>query len=185
MRWKGILILIGGLLAGGLLGFLIYNSGQPPTGSAQTPGRFPLVVGSPVPDFALPMLEGGTQGESQTLSGLKGKPVVVNFWATWCLPCKEEMPLLDAYAEKFAGEMVLLGVNVGEDENQVQPFVDEVEIGFPILLDRDEQTADTYMVRNLPVTLFIDADGVLRAQHLGTLREDTLARYLETIGIKE
>lgn len=181
MKWKGFLILFGGLLTGGLLGFLVYFNGLPRSGSTKAAGKLPLVVGSPVPDFELPLLTGG----KQKLSALKGKAVIVNFWATWCLPCKEEMPLLNAYAGKYPDRLVLLGVNFGEDVSLVRPYVADLKIGFPILLDQQEQIANMYFVRNLPVTFFIDADGMLRAQHLGTLREDLMARYLETIGITE
>ena len=178
--WKGGLLLLGGLVLGVLFGILIfYNSSA---GSVLPDGSraLPPTVGAPSPDFSLPQL-----GESERrLSDLRGTPVVINFWATWCPPCIEEMPLLDHAAADYSGKMVVLGINSGESPELVQPFLEKNGITFPILLDQTESVTDLYFVRNFPMTFFIDADGVLRAQHIGVLREDQLSRYLTTIGIE-
>jgi cytochrome c biogenesis protein CcmG, thiol:disulfide interchange protein DsbE len=179
VRWKGALFLLGGLLAGVLLGLIVFFSGQPAVGADPADRRLPPAVGGPAQDFELPLLGGSTQ----KLSELRGKPVVINFWATWCGPCRDEMPLLERFAQEYAGQVVVLGVNSGEGESQVTPFVEELKITFPILLDLDEQVTNLYFVRNFPITFFVDAEGVVRAQHLGILREDLLLRYIETIGL--
>jgi thiol-disulfide isomerase/thioredoxin len=179
MRWKGALFLLGGLLAGVLLGLIVFFSGQTTVESNLANRRLPPAIDGPAEDFELPVLD----GSSQKLSDLRGTPVVINFWATWCGPCREEMPLLERFAQQYAGQMVVLGVNSGETEVQVAPFVEELQITFPILLDADEQVTDLYFVRNFPITFFVDAEGVVRAQHIGLLREDLLLRYLETIGL--
>lgn len=174
---KGIVFLLAGLVLGGILGAMVLLSG--PRSGSGTERRLPPTVGSPVKDFTLRSLE----GQDVRLADLRGRPVVMNFWATWCAPCKEEMPLLNQYAEKYADQMVVLGVNSGEMEDIVAPFVEEYALGFPILMDTTNAVSDTYYVRSYPMTFFVDSEGVLRAQHLGMLSEKLLARYLETIGI--
>lgn len=181
LKLKGILFLFGGLLLGVFLGVLVYTGSQGGLVNSSSGQKLPPAVGSAAPDFSLPGLGGSQQG----LNEAQGKPVVVNFWATWCPPCVEEMPLLDKYAQKYAGQLVIYGIDSAEEEAQVARFISDNEIRFPILLDEDANVTDAYFVRNFPATFFIDADGVLRAQHLGTLREDLLIRYLATIGIQE
>ena len=177
-KLKGIAFLLVGLLIGGILGALVLLGG--PAGSASNSRRLPPTVGSPVKDFQLTALD----GSAMRLSTLQGKPVVINFWATWCAPCREEMPLLNQYAEKYADRVIVLGVNDGETEQQIDEFLVETPVAFPILLDTTNAVTDDYYVRSLPMTFFIDAEGVLRAQHLGMLSENLLARYLQTIGIE-
>ena len=179
MRFKGPLFLLAGLLLGVALGALVLLSGPGQPGSRER--RLPPTVGAAAPDFSLPLL--GGEGE-QKLSDLKGKPVVINFWATWCPPCKEEMPLLQRYASQYGDQMVLLGVDYAEEAPVVQKFVDEMGITFPILLDADGSVSTLYYVRNYPTTYFVDAEGVVRAQHLGLLTEDLLKKYLKTIGLE-
>jgi thiol-disulfide isomerase/thioredoxin len=175
-RWKGGLFLLGGLLIGVLFGVLILLNG--PLGSASD-RRLPPTVGAPAPDFSLQQLGAGRL----RLSDLKGKPVIINFWATWCAPCKEEMPLLDQAASRYSDELIVLGVNAGEAAEVIQPYIDSTGINFPILLDSDEKLADLYFVRNFPMTFFVDSQGVLQAQHIGLLQETSLSRYLSTVGI--
>lgn len=178
MKYKGVLFLIGGLLVGVLLGTTVFWGGPGWTAGAQQP--LPPAIGSLVSDFELPALS----GPAQRLSELKGRPVVINFWATWCGPCKEEMPLLNRLAREYPENLVVLGVNYAESVDVVEEFVAEEGITFPILLDEAGQVADLYFVRNYPATFFIDAGGVLRAQHIGLLSENLLARYLELIAIE-
>lgn len=177
-KFKGIAFLLAGLVIGGILGALVLLGG--PAGNASGSRRLPPTVGSPVKDFQLNAMD----GDALKLSDLKGKPVVINFWATWCAPCREEMPLLNQYAEKYADRVTVLGVNSGESEQQIEAFLVETPVSFPILLDATNAVTDDYYVRSFPMTFFVDAEGVLRAQHLGMLSESLLARYLKTIGIE-
>lgn len=179
-KWKGIIFLLAGLSIGVLLGLLVYTNGAQATGASAANRVLPPVVGSAAPAFQLPLLSGGSRG----LSDLKGKPVLINFWATWCLPCKDEMPLLNRYAQKYQTQLTVIGIDSSEDAALVKPYIDTMGIQFPILLDSNGAVTDRYFVRNFPITFFVDADGILRAQHLGELTEDLLVRYLETIGIK-
>ena len=179
MKWKGPALLLGGLLLGVLLGVVVLWSS--PDNPTTTNRQLPPTVGSPAGDFTLR----GLDGQVYDLSDLKGTPVVINFWATWCPPCKEEMPLLEEYARKYPDQMVILGVDYQEKEDVVRAYKEEVGVTFPILLDRTGSVADTYYVRNFPMTFFVDTEGMIRAQHLGLLTEDLLVRYLQTIGIEE
>lgn len=183
-HFKGLLFLLGGLLFGIGLGAVVLFSG-PSASAGPKERRLPPTVGSAARDFSLPLLdERDGDGAVITLNALKGQPVVINFWATWCPPCKEEMPLLERYATEYKGQMTVLGVDYAEDEALVRAFVEEQRITFPILLDHDGVVSDLYYVRNYPTTFFVDAEGVLRAQHLGMLTEERMVKYLETIGIQ-
>ena len=178
MKYKGILILFGGLLVGILLGTTVLLGEPDRTAGAQRP--LPPTIGSTVSDFELPVLS----GQAQRLSELKGRPVVINFWATWCGPCKAEMPLLNRMSREYPDDLVVLGVNYAESVEVVEGFVTGEGITFPILLDEAGHVADLYIVRSYPTTFFVDAEGVLRAQHIGLLSEDLLVRYLELIGLE-
>jgi len=116
--------------------------------------------GVAAPDFTLETLD----GKSVTLSDLKGKVVLLNVWATWCAPCREEMPAIqqayDAY--KDAG-LEVLGVNLRENNITVKGFANEFKLTFPILLDKEAKVGvDLYKVVPIPTSFFIDKDGVLR-----------------------
>ena len=175
-RARVMVFMLGGLLVGVLLGILIVAGGPGLAGA----NRQPPAVGLRAPDFSLSMVS----GEKLRLSALKGRPVVINFWATWCGPCKEEMPLFEAYAKKTGDQVVWLGVNELESAETVNAFIQELNITFPILLDLEGQVAQDYYVRGYPATYFVDADGIIRAQHLGQIHEELLIVYLETIGFK-
>jgi thiol-disulfide isomerase/thioredoxin len=177
VKWKGIFFLLGGLGIGVALGLLVIFAGAQPGGAAGR--RTPLTVGSPAPEFTLPVLD----GTEQALSDLRGTPVLINFWATWCIPCREEMPLLEQTAKQYSGRLVVVGINAGEEEAQVKPFLKEVGVTIPVWMDRDQSVSDRYFVRNFPMTLFIDEKGIIRGMHIGTLNEEQLPRYLATVGI--
>lgn len=179
MRNRQVAYLLAGLLAGAVIGFGVIFLGSGPT--PETAQRLPPAVGAAASDFTLSDFD----SHPVSLSDHKGRGVVINFWATWCPPCKEEMPLLEAYSQKYSGSLVVLGVNYQEQDDVVRKFVQENGIGFPLLLDRSGTVADTYYVHNFPATFFIDSQGIIRAQHLGLLTEQVLVRYLKTIGIEE
>ncbi len=133
----------------------------------------------PATDFTLTVE--GKPGQTQSLSALRGQVVMLNFWATWCGPCRQEMPLLDAMAHEFAPRgFTLLGVNVEAADAKLKPFLKKVKLGFPILRDFDNKVAHAYNVQAMPTTLLIDRRGQWRWQHRAYLPGDE-AQYLEMV----
>ncbi len=130
-------------------------------------------VGEPAPDFTLET----PSGELVSLSDYRGQVVVLNFWATWCAPCREEMPEFQALWEEreAVGDLTLLAVNVQESSGSVTDFVDEFALTFPVVLDSEGEVLDEYGLPGLPGTFFIDAAGVLQARVLGPLNTERLA----------
>lgn len=99
-------------------------------------------------------------GTSYTIKDLKGKPIILNFWASWCPPCRAEMPSMNRAWEKVKDEGILmLAVNVGEPPETISQFTEEVPIDFPIILDVDTQLSQAWGVRGMPTTYIIDAAG--------------------------
>jgi len=108
------------------------------------------------PDFALQDLDGKTH----RLSDYRGKLVIVNFWATWCPPCRREIPSMERlYADLKGRQFVILGVEVGEDWDVVQPFVEQMKIKYPILLDRHAALSPQWHMMGLPTSYVIDPHG--------------------------
>lgn len=115
------------------------------------------VVGHPAPDFALPTLA----GETVRLSDFKGKPVLVNFWATWCGPCRSEFPDFQKASIDNADKLVIIGINnTTTDQKELVPaFLEEFGVTFPIVLDETGDTAKAYNILGLPTSIFIDRNG--------------------------
>src|SRR5574341_1832331 len=125
------------------------------------------------PDLSLRALD----RQQVSLSSLRGQAVLVNFWATWCVPCRAEMPEIQAAYQKYrARNFVVLAINIAEDENTVARFVQEFNLTFPVLLDRDGAVSKRYQVRALPTTYFIDRAGMIRAIRFGQMDR----AYIET-----
>lgn len=133
-------------------------------------------VGHPAPDFSLTTLA----GEPFTLSDLRG-PVVLNFWATWCPPCRAELPELQAASARLAGQVAIIGVNQAEAPADVGAFVAGLGLTFPMPLDVNADASRLYAVRSLPTTFFIDRQGVIRRVQVGPVTEATLAQMLKGI----
>lgn len=134
-------------------------------------------IGHPAPDFTLT----GVTGEPVTLAALRGQPVVLNFWATWCPPCRAELPELQAASERLQGQVAIVGVNQAEDAERVRTFVMDLGLTFTMPLDERGQVSRAYNVRSLPTTFFIDRTGVIRRIQSGALTEATLAQALESV----
>jgi peroxiredoxin len=132
------------------------------------------VVGEPAPDFALERVD---TGELVRLSDYRGKTVLLNFWATWCAPCRFEMPeFQEVYEERLPDDdFVVLAVDVQEPDRPVQAFLDDLGLTFPVAMDRTGSVMQHYAVPGLPATFFIDPDGILRARTLGPVFGDLLA----------
>jgi cytochrome c biogenesis protein CcmG, thiol:disulfide interchange protein DsbE len=134
-------------------------------------------VGYPAPDITLTTVT----GEAFALSALRGKPVVLNFWATWCPPCRAELPELQEASRRYAGQLDIIGVNQAEPAEGVTAFAEQFGLTFPIPLDINADASRRYAVRSLPTTFFVDRAGVIRHIQSGPLTEATLAQALKKI----
>jgi len=142
------------------------------------PDTGPPVAGHPAPDFEMIYPD----GRRTRLSELRGRPVLINFWATWCPPCRREMPeLIQAYEAHRDEGFVILAVNVQESPSQALAFAEEFGISFQIILDTEGRVSDQYQVRHLPSSIFIDRDGIIVARWVGALTPSMLRRHLGSI----
>ena len=122
------------------------------------------LTGQPAPDFALK----SSTGENLRLSEFRGDVVMINFWATWCGPCRQEMPLLDELYTRY--ERVgfnLLGVNIDDDSSRAMAMIDELGVNFPVLFDARKEVSKMYDVGSMPVTVIVDRTGNVRYVHQG------------------
>lgn len=148
-------------LAAALLAALVAWPGH---GLAQQPLR--LWYGGMTPALQLP----DTKGRTHKLSEYRGKVVLINFWATWCTPCREEMPSIERLRRAMTGKpFVVLAVNLGEPEPRVRQFLQSVPLGFPVLLDADMAAAKAWKVRQLPASFVVGPDGRIRYSYIGDL----------------
>ena len=184
-HFKEIRLILAGISIGAGLGVVILFgfSGAIPgllTGSSTNPVDVPSpMVGAPAPEFELQTLT----GSRLRLSDMKGKVVLLNFWATWCAPCQQEMPLLQSRASRYPTDLVLLGIDFNENPSVVQDFVTNLNITFPILLDPGSKVQDLYRVRGYPTTLILDGQGIIRVVQIGELSGTMLDNYLKKLGI--
>lgn len=122
------------------------------------------LVGSLAPDFTLDYLDDGTV----SLSELRGKPVLINFWATWCGPCRFEMPFLQQVYDDWSDRgLVVLTVDIAESQDTVESFMQELGLSLPVLMDRDQAVTKRYNVRNIPATFLIDKNGIIQSIRIG------------------
>lgn len=168
------LILAAWLVAGAaaVIAALTISVGRP-SGPVDTP-----IVGRPAPAFDLQTLD----GQRISLDELRGSPVVLNFWASWCLPCREEAPLLTAADTTYRRVgLRILGVVYQDSSENARDFMTRYGQAYPGLLDPDGRTAIDYGVFGIPETFFIDATGVVRSRQVGALTEADLRRQIEAI----
>lgn len=144
--------------------------------SSEPQGQAMGEVRRPAPSFVSPALDGG----SISLADYRGQVVLLNFWGTWCEPCKRELPALQAAHEQLGSQgLAVIGVNLtgnellqGGDEAQIRAFLDQYGVTYPIALDRDGTISNDYRVFPLPTSFFIDAEGAIRYVHIGELTLD-------------
>jgi cytochrome c biogenesis protein CcmG, thiol:disulfide interchange protein DsbE len=135
-------------------------------------------LGRPAPEITLPALDGGG---NIRLAGLRGKPVVVNFWASWCEPCKEEAPEFRSAAREFGDDVHFLGITMLDANTAARGFVERYEIPYPSALDARGVVAKRYGVTGVPETAFIDADGKLVGRYIGAFTGDQLSDAVEDL----
>jgi peroxiredoxin len=123
-----------------------------------------MAPGTIAPDFTL----SDTDGNKYTLSDYRGKVVIVNFWTTWCPPCREEMPAMQRSWEIIQNEnMVMLGINLGEDEDTIFEFTASYPVDFPLLMDLDSSVTSDWPVMGLPTTYIVDPEGNIAYRAIG------------------
>lgn len=159
----------------GLIGLVGFGLGarEPLTGASGV-----ARVGRPAIDFALNLFDGGTL----SLSGLRGKPVVVNFWASWCPPCREEAATLEktwrAYKDKG---VVFVGVDIQDTEAAARAYIEEFHVTYPNGPDRDGKITIDYGVSGIPITFFINREGQIVNRWVGAITEPLLVAQVEAL----
>jgi thiol-disulfide isomerase/thioredoxin len=144
---------------------------------AGAPSR-PAAVGAPVPATELTLLD----GSNVTLEQLAGQPVLLNFWATWCVPCRAELPALAGVAAAHAdADLAVIAVNLHEDAELAGAFLERIRVDLPAALDPDGALARAYGVVNLPTSILIGPDGTIVARHVGYLDETGITALLEPV----
>lgn len=136
--------------------------------------------GSLAPGFSLE----NVRGEVVDLDELLGQPVLINFWATWCAPCRIEMPFIQDRFEKFQEDgLVVLAVDFDEPKDDVAFFGEELGLTFELLLDPGGKIQSVYRILGYPTSFFVDPEGMIRVKHIGVMTEGQLDDYLGEIGV--
>lgn len=140
----------------------------------------PIKEGVQAPDFTGELID----GTSITLSELQGKPVIINFWATWCGPCVKEMPAFERLKDDFGDKIGIIAVNCGDDAGTVKDFMEENGYTFPVVLDEEYSISMLYPTNSIPYTVVVDAEGRVTHISTGALDADTMyERYKEALGV--
>ncbi len=168
---RGVLF-IGVLIAAALVVILFVGLGKDPAAI-----RSPL-IGKPAPSFAL--REAGTNNTID-IAQYRGKPLVINFWATWCGPCWEEHPVLVANAKMLQPNVQFLGVVFQDKEEKILGFLQQRGTAYPTVVDDRGKTAIAYGVGGVPETYFLDANGVIRAKYAGPMNGDIIQANLQKV----
>lgn len=169
-----IALLLFVLIGGASYDYFIYN--KKPTQNRN--GVNINNVKTKAPDFKLKDLD----GKEISLSDLKGKKVYINFFATWCPPCKEEMPDLEKlYQETKNSDLIILAISGGEDKSTVENFVKENNYNFEVLLDPDGVANMSYNISSIPTSYFIDENGNIVNKRIGLMTLNQMKAYIENI----
>jgi len=140
-----------------------------PVFAAQTQS---VEIGAKAPDFSLRNL----QGKTVKLSDYRGKKVMLNFWATWCPPCKQEMPAIQQFFEEKKGDVAILAVNIDGAEDVIE-FVQTRKLTFPILLDENNRVNEQYKIVTIPTTFFIDEKGIIQHKFYSAMPMEIMREF--------
>lgn len=165
-------LVIGAVITAALVGVLFLGLGRDPK-QIDSP-----LVGKPAPRFALATV--GT-GQTVDIASFRGKPVVLNFWATWCGPCWEEHPTLNETARMMDGRVQFLGVVFQDDEAKIQSFLRQRGSSYPTVVDDRGKTAMAYGIGGVPETFILDGNGTIVVKHDGPISAEQLQSYLAEV----
>ncbi|OES46116.1 redoxin domain-containing protein [Domibacillus iocasae] len=176
-KWFGILLIA---LLVGIAGFNLYNDRKEVTdigeaGIAVNNDQNGIEVGDKAPDFTLQRVD----GKEVKLSDYEGKKVFLNFWATWCPPCKAEMPHMQSFYEEKPENVEILAVNVEESNEKAKDFADQYELTFPVLMDKDGTVAEIYEVYTIPTTYVLNEDGTVHQKIVGPMDEPMMKELVK------
>lgn len=146
---------------------VLWYYGQPATGP---------FAGERAPNFEVTTLD----QDRIAFESLLDKPVLINFWATWCLPCLEEMPAIQALYEKYPGAFHVMAIS-DEPLDTVTRYLEDFDYTFPIYLDPRGEVGRTYLVQAMPTSLFIDQRGIIRTRHIGQMTAEQMEQYLQPL----
>ena len=151
-----------------------------PTSSLPSPTGVPILLptlpGWPAANFDLPALN--TNANRLSLLDLRGKPLLLGFFATWCFPCRYEIPGIIAAYQEHMDQMQFVYVDMKEAEGVVQAFIQKMSIPYPVVLDYDSEVARSYRVQSVPTTFFIDSKGRIVNVYLGVMTPDILETHI-------
>lgn len=172
-------LLLGLLVGGGVLLFM--DGSNNPLAAILDRRREGPVVNKNVLSFELDTLS----GEPLSVKDYHGKYVILNFWATWCGPCRFEMPALQNVFSENQSEVKVVAVNFNENPETVRAFVDELKLTFDVVLDPGAVVQEMYQVHSYPTTYFIDKEGIIYARHIGVLSESQILQNLSDMGLNK
>jgi peroxiredoxin len=148
---------------------------------ASTPPPVGVRVGNTAADLTLADLE----GETISLSSLRGQPVLINFWAVWCPPCLTELPEMEEVYQAYQDQgFTVLAIHMEHDPAKVQSVVDRLELTLPVLLDAEGEVTRSYRVRGLPTSFFIDQSGIIHDTQLGAVDQEWIEKNLAEVGVE-
>ena len=159
MKKKISIFLIAALLVSGLSFFYLQNT------ATKVAAEVGTEIGMEAPGFSLVNMN----NQEVSLSDYQGKKVFLNFWASWCPPCREEMPDMQKLHQEYGNEIAVLAVNIGESKSTVANFMMQNKLNLPVLLDLNKSIAQNYLVRAIPTTYILDKDGIIIEKTFGAL----------------
>ncbi len=187
---RQLLLLLSGLILGLAAGIAFYGVKQAtlitsPESSASALSESGSIYApekdQQAPEFTLEDLS----GQQVSLTDLQGKVVLLNFWATWCSPCRIEMPALQSRHEQYPDQLSVIGIDFDEPHKNVLAFAEEFGLTFTILLDPGGKIQDEYRIRGYPTSVFLDENGLVKIVHIGIMSENQLDDYLQEMGVLE